>query len=67
MGRLIQIAMGSASEVDYLLSLAKGYFEPVGYETLATELEKIRKMLAAFYKRVRQVPQDRTARRFANS
>lgn len=69
MGRFIQIAMGSASEVEYLLLLAKdlGYVEPAGYEILAAKLEEIRKMLTAFYKRVRQVPPDQTARRFAKS
>ncbi len=69
MGRFIQIAMGSASEVEYLLLLAKdlGYVEPVDYETLAAKLEEIRKMLTAFYKRVRQVSSDQSPKRFAKS
>ena len=58
MGRFIQIAMGSASEVAYLSLLARdlGYFEPRTYDLLATELDEVRRMLTAFYKRVRRIP-----------
>jgi four helix bundle protein len=58
MGRFVQIAMGSASEVAYLSLLAKdlGYLEEHAYERLATELSEIRRMLTTFYKRIRQTP-----------
>ena len=58
MGRFIQIAMGSASEVAYLSILARdlGYFESQTYERLANDLSEIRRMLTTFYKRVRQIP-----------
>ena len=56
MGRFLQIAMGSASELDYLLRLATdlGYLQPEDFRKLAAELEEIRKMLTAFYKRIRR-------------
>ena len=56
MGRFIQIAMGSASEVAYLSLLARdlSYFGAAEYEHLSADLNEIRRMLAAFYKRVRQ-------------
>jgi four helix bundle protein len=55
MGRFIQIAMGSASEVDYLLLLARDldYLATGQYESLSRELDEIRRMLTVFYKRVR--------------
>ncbi len=55
MGRFIQIAMGSASEVAYLMLLARdlGYLPAGDYENLATEVDEIRRMLTVFYKRVR--------------
>ena len=57
MGRFVQIAMGSASELNYLLRLGKdlGYVPTTEYEKLATELGEIRKMLTAFYKRIRKL------------
>ena len=69
MGRFIQIAMGSASEVAYLILLAKdwGYFETVEYEHLSADLNEVRRMLTAFYKRVRQAPQRNSANEFAKS
>jgi four helix bundle protein len=55
MGRFLQIAMGSASEVAYLILLARdlGYVPSMEYENLAGELDEIRRMLTVFYKRVR--------------
>ena len=55
MGRFVQIAMGSASEVDYLALLAAdlGYVPRSDYVELAAELIEIRRMLTAFYKHVR--------------
>jgi four helix bundle protein len=64
MGRFIQIAMGSASELSYLSFLAKGlgYFEAAEYERLSANLDEIRRMLTVFYKRVRQVPSGHSAK-----
>jgi four helix bundle protein len=55
MGRFIQIAMGSASEVAYLILLARdlGYLPAHEYEHLAVEMDEVRRMLTVFYKRVR--------------
>jgi four helix bundle protein len=63
MGRFIQIAMGSASELAYLSILASdlGYFEPMVYQALSADLDEIRRMLTVFYKRVRQVPLGRSS------
>ena len=69
MGRFVQIAMGSASEVDYLILLARdlGYL-PVGqYDTASAELDEIRRMLTALYKRIRRVPERQSAPSPANS
>jgi four helix bundle protein len=67
MGRFVQIAMGSASELDYLLLLANdlGYLQ--GYEGLNAELGEIRRMLTVFYKRIRRVPEKQMAQPLANS
>jgi four helix bundle protein len=55
MGRFLQIAMGSASEVAYLILLARdlGYLPVHEYENLAAEMSEVRRMLTVFYKRVR--------------
>ncbi len=55
MGRFVQIAMGSASEVAYLILLARdlGYLPAHEYEHLAVEMDEVRRMLTVFYKRVR--------------
>jgi four helix bundle protein len=55
MGRFLQIAMGSASEVAYLLLRAKdlGYFSVTECKSLSGELNEIRRMLTVFYKRIR--------------
>jgi len=68
MGRFIQIAMGSASELDYLLLLARdlGYVESTTHKNLRDELAEIRRMLTVFYKRVRG-PEKQSIQRFANS
>ena len=67
MGRFVQIAMGSASELDYLLRLARdlGYLQ--GHEGLTTELSEIRRMLTVFCKRIRRVPEKQTAQPFAKN
>src|SRR5271167_1073419 len=56
MGRFVQIAMGSASELDYLILLSKdlNYFQLTEYQKLAVELGEIRRMLPALYKRIRK-------------
>jgi len=68
MGRFIQIAMGSASELDYLLLLARdlGYVESTTHKNLRDELAEIRRMLTVFYKRFRG-PEKQSIQRFANS
>ncbi len=51
----VEIAYASSSEADYQLLLARGvgYLEPTQYDTLATELAEIRKMLAALRRTLR--------------
>jgi len=55
MRRFVQIAMGSASEVDYLALLASdiGYVPSADYIELASELNEIRRMLTGLYKQIR--------------
>ncbi len=69
MGRFLQIAMGSASELDYLLRLGRDleYFQPSEYRQLDAELSEIRRMLTGFYKRVRRPAEGRTSPQFAKS
>lgn len=49
LARFVRIAMGSASELDYHLLLAKnlGYLESDDHKGLSQELTRIRKMLAS--------------------
>jgi four helix bundle protein len=49
LARFVRIAMGSASELDYHLLLARdfGYLEAEAYRELSQELTRVRKMLAA--------------------
>ena len=53
--RFLQIAMSSASEVEYQLILARdlGYLEEDAYQKHYREVESVKKMLAIFIKRVR--------------
>ena len=53
--RFLQIAAGSASELDYQLLLARDldYLSVHEYDTLAGELTRIRKMLTALIQRIR--------------
>src|SRR5712672_2465889 len=57
--RFLQIASGSASELDYELLLAKdlGYLAKPDYAKIADELSQIRKMLSSL---LRKVNVDRT-------
>lgn len=53
--RYFLIAMGSSSELEYLLLLAHdlGYFQESSYQSMLTDLVEIRKMLNAFIQRLR--------------
>jgi four helix bundle protein len=55
MGRFVKIAMGSASEVDYLALLAAdlGYVSRAKYTEVASELNEVRRMLTGLYKQLR--------------
>ncbi len=52
--RFLQIAAGSASELDYELLLAKdlGYLTQSDYSGIANELSQIRKMLSSLLRKV---------------
>ena len=52
--RFLQIASGSASELDYHFLLARdlGFFEEMDYRRLAGELLQLRKMLTALLQKV---------------
>lgn len=53
--RFLQIAMGSASEVDYQLLLARDlkFISPQDYQPLAQQIDEIKRMLATFIKKLR--------------
>ena len=55
LARFIDIATGSANEVEYQLLLAKdlGYLPEDQYRNLSTEVSEIRRMLLAFNKTLR--------------
>jgi len=55
MGRFLQIAMGSASELDYHLLLAKdlALLRPADYDRLSVNLAEVRRMLTSLIQRVR--------------
>jgi four helix bundle protein len=52
--RFLQIAAGSASELDYELLLAKdlGYLTEPDYPRMADELSQIRKMLTSLLRKI---------------
>ena len=54
--RFMNIAMGSASELDYHLRLARdlGYLPPTQYGRMSMEVQGISKMLATFVNRLRK-------------
>jgi four helix bundle protein len=53
--RFLQIAMGSASELDYHLLLARDlkFISMKDYEPLATELSEVRRMLNTFIQKLK--------------
>jgi four helix bundle protein len=55
LARFFQIAMGSASELEYHLLLAHdlGFLNDLDYEELNQELIEVKKMLAAFIKKLK--------------
>ena len=54
LGRFVRIAMGSASEVDYLALLASdlGYLPEAKYMEVVSELNEIRRMLTGLFKQL---------------
>ena len=55
LGRFLQIAMGSASEVEYHCLLARDleFLQPAQYERLTTEVIEIKRMLASLISKLR--------------
>lgn len=51
LGRFIQIAMGSASELEFHLLLARDLKMPdsLRYETLSAQVVEVKRMLTAFW------------------
>ena len=54
-GRFLQIAMGSASELEYHLLLARDLelLELLDYERLESEVIEVKRMLASFIRKLR--------------
>lgn len=54
LARFLEIAMGSASELEYHLLLARDllYLDTEGYDPLARELMEIKRMLVVFVKKL---------------
>ena len=63
--RFLQIAMGSASELDYHLVLAHDlkFLDDAVYRELAAGVSEVKRMLAAFIVRLRDSKQRRAATR----
>lgn len=55
MGRFLHIAMGSASELEYHLLLARDLelLTPPDYEPLANELTEVKRMLGGFIQKLK--------------
>jgi four helix bundle protein len=55
LGRFLQIALGSASELQYHILLARdlAYLPPVDYERLMVEVTGVKKMLTSLVQKVR--------------
>ena len=58
MGRFLQMAMGSASELEYQILLARdlNYLRDPGYEHLTTQVVEIKKMLSSLMQKVKGLP-----------
>jgi four helix bundle protein len=56
LGRFLQIAAGSASEVEYHLLLARdlGYLAPEAFAALDRQVVEVKKMLASFQRTLRK-------------
>jgi four helix bundle protein len=56
MGRFLQIAMGSASELEYHLLLARDLevMKSLDYQRLSSEVIEVKKMLASLVQRLRE-------------
>lgn len=67
LGRFMQIAMGSASEPEYHLLLAKdlNYLKPTQYEALTEKTIEVKRMLGPFINRLKSWPAERRRRRRA--
>jgi len=54
LGRFLQIAMGSASELEYHLLLAcdLNFLNRPGYESLASDVTEVKRMLASFIQKL---------------
>jgi four helix bundle protein len=63
MARFLQIALGSASELEYQLVLAHdlGYLQDPGYERLAAQVVEVKKMLSSLMQKVKVVHRELTA------
>ena len=61
--RYFSIAMGSSSELEYLLLLARdlGYLQPNIYQSMQSDLVETRKMLNAFIQKLKGNPYNLTA------
>jgi len=57
MGRFLQIAMGSASELEYQLLLAPDleYLQNPDYEKLSTQAVEVKRMLSSLMQKVKAV------------
>jgi len=57
MGRFLQIAMGSASELEYQLLLARDleYLQNPDYEKLSTQAVEVKRMLSSLMQKVKAV------------
>ena len=57
MARLLQIAMGSAGELEYQILLAHDleYLKNPGYERLAAQVIEVKRMLSSLMQKVRAV------------
>ncbi len=57
MGRFLQIAMGSASELEYQLLLAHDleYLQNPDYEKLSTQAVEVKRMLSSLMQKVKAV------------